>query len=593
MEVAYGAKPPTPETGIWQEINMAQAPHGVNYESNRPVVMGRNGMVCAGHPLAAQAGMAILQKGGNAVDAAIATAAALNVVEPNMSGIGGDGYIMVYNKDQKRVDICNATGAAPYAAELARYQKNGIPVKGILSVSVPGLLDGWMAAHEKYATLNLSDLFASAIDLAENGFPVSHVLSGVIAADPLLREFPTSKAIFTRNGRPPKPGDLIHQKDLAKTFQAIADGGRDTFYQGETAEAIVKFSQAQGGLLSMKDLADCHSRWEEPISTTYRGRTVYEAPPNSSGHVLLQELNMVEQFDLKSLGCGTAESIHMMVEAKKLAFIDREAYMADPDHIDVPTQGLISKEYARERAKLIDPSRASDPIHGDPWGFQSGSGHAGKVAAGATQEEDTTCFVVVDRWGNAVCQLQSIQSSLGSSLVAAGTGVLLNNRMTYWHLDPEHVDCLQPGKRVRHTMNPVMVFDGNGPASNGGPGGPGNLVLVCGTPGADTQVQTNMQVITHLIDFGMTVAEAVEAPRWRNSQSPTESNVPHVCDNLLHMESRFGADIRQALENRGHQLNMMLDWGAQGSEMMIQVDPETRALHGAADPRRDGYAIGW
>ena len=572
---------------------MAQSPHGVKFESHRPVVMGKNGMVCAGHPLAAQAGMAVLQKGGNAIDAAIATAAALNVVEPNMSGIGGDGYIMVYNKAQNKIDICNATGAAPYATELAWYQANGIPVKGIMSVSVPGLLDGWLAAHQKYATLPLSDLFAPAIDLADNGFPVSHVLSGVIAGDSLLCEFPTSKAIFAPNGKPLAPGEIIYQKDLAKTFQAIAEGGRDAFYQGKIAEAIVEFCQEQGGLLSMKDLADCHSRWEEPISTTYQGHTVYEAPPNSSGHVLLQELNMVEQFDLKSMGCSSAESIHMMVEAKKLAFIDREAYMADPDHTDVPTLGLISKEYAKERAKLIDLNSAADPTHGDPWVFQDGSGSAGRVTAGAVQEEDTTCFVIVDRWGNAVCQLQSIQSSMGSSIVAGDTGVLLNNRMTYWHLDEDHVDCLQPGKRVRHTMNPVMVFDGDGPASNGQSGGQGNLVLVCGTPGADTQVQTNMQVITHIVDFGMTVAEAVEAPRWRNSHSPTESNAPHVCDNLLHVESRFGADVLKGLESRGHQLNVMPDWGAQGSEMMIQVDPETGALHGAADPRRDGYAVGW
>ena len=572
---------------------MAQSPHGVKFESHRPVVMGKNGMVCAGHPLAAQAGMAVLQKGGNAIDAAIATAAALNVVEPNMSGIGGDGYIMVYNKAQNKIDICNATGAAPYATDLAWYQANGIPVKGIMSVSVPGLLDGWLAAHEKYATLTLSELFAPAIDLADNGFPVSHVLSGVIAGDSLLCEFPTSKAIFAPNGSPLAPGEIIYQKDLAKTFRAIAEGGRDAFYQGKIAEVIVNFCQEQGGLLSMKDLADCRSRWEEPISTTYRGHTVYEAPPNSSGHVLLQELNMVERFDLKSMGCSSAESIHMMVEAKKLAFIDREAYMADPDHTDIPTLGLISKEYAKERAKLIDLNSAADPTHGDPWVFQGGSGSAGRVTAGAVQEEDTTCFVIVDRWGNAVCQLQSIQSSMGSSIVAGDTGVLLNNRMTYWHLDEDHVDCLQPGKRVRHTMNPVMVFDGDDPASNGQSSGHGSLVLVCGTPGADTQVQTNMQVITHVVDFGMTVAEAVEAPRWRNSHSPTESNAPHVCDNLLHIESRFDSDVLQGLESRGHQLNLMPDWGAQGSEMMIQVDPETGALHGAADPRRDGYAVGW
>ena len=233
--------------------------------------------------------------------------------------------------------------------------------------------------------------------------------------------------------------------------------------------------------------------------------------------MLLQELNILEQFDLRSLGCHSAEIIHLMVEAKKLAFIDREAYMADPDHTDVPTLGLISKEYAKDRAKLIDPAKTSDPTHGDPWTYQKGSGTAGLVTTAAAQEEDTTCFVIVDQWGNAVCQLQSIQSSLGSSIVAEGTGILLNNRMTYWHLDEDHVDCLQPGKRVRHTMNPVMVFKGDGPASESKASGGGNLMLVCGTPGADTQVQTNMQVITHLIDFGMTVSECVEAPRWRNS----------------------------------------------------------------------------
>ena len=512
-----------------------QSPHGIKFESNRPVVMGRNGMVCAGHPLAAQAGITALQHGGNAVDAAIATAAALNVVEPNMSGIGGDGYIMIYNNAQNKIDICNATGAAPYATDIAWYRANGIPQKGIMSFSVPGLLDGWMAAHEKYGTLKLSTLFSSAIDLADNGFPVTHVLSKVIANDSLLCEFPTSQAIFAPQGKPLQPGQTLYQKDLAKTFEAIVRGGRDAFYEGEIARSMVNFCQEQGGLLSLNDLADCHSRWQEPISTSYKGHTVYEAPPNSSGHVLLQELNMVEQFDIQSLGCNTAESIHMMVEAKKLAFIDRETYMADPDHINVPTQGLISKEYAKERAKLIDISRASDPTHGDPWMFQKGAGTPGRVATSLAQEEDTTCFVIVDRWGNSVCQLQSIQSSMGSSIIAGNTGILLNNRMTYWHLEEGHVDCLQPGKRVRHTMNPVMVFKGDGPASDGRTGGSGRLMLVCGTPGADTQVQTNMQVITHLIDFGMTVSEAVEAPRWRNSHSPTESNVPHVCDNLLHM----------------------------------------------------------
>jgi gamma-glutamyltranspeptidase/glutathione hydrolase len=295
-------------------------------------------------------------------------------------------------------------------------------------------------------------------------------------------------------------------------------------------------------------------------------------------------LSLVEQFDIRSLGCNTAESIHLMVEAKKLAFADREAFVADPDFIDVPIQGLVSREYARERAKLIDPGRAGAPAAGQPWTHQPVGALAGRP------EEDTTCFAVVDRWGNAVCQLQSIQSAWGSRLIAGNTGILLNNRMTYWHLEPGHVDCLAPGKRVRHTMNPVMAFNG---AGSSGPDTPGQLVLVCGTPGADTQVQTNLQVISHLVDFGMTVAEAVESPRWRNTQNPTESNYPHVCDDLLYLESRFSSDVQDGLASRGHNINVIGPWEATGSEVMIQVDPKEGALSGAADPRRDGYAIGW
>ena len=570
---------------------MAQSPHGISYESYRPVVMGRNGMVCSGHPLASQAGIAILQRGGNFADAALATAAALNVVEPLMSGIGGDGFIMVYRKDTDRLEVCNGTGAAPYAATRESYLPEGIPQKGILSVSVPGLLNSWLDVHGKHGVLSLGECLAPAIDLADNGFPVSHVLSRSIAADALLCRFPTSQAVFTRNGRPLQPGEICYQKNLARTFQAIIDGGREAFYKGEIARAIVKFSEEQGGILSMQDLADCRARWQDPIATTYHGHTVYEAPPNSSGHILLQELNLIEQFDLKSMGCNTAESVHLMVEAKKLAFIDREAYVADPEYVDVPVEGLISKEYAAARARLIDPERAAyDVKAGNPWQYQQAQPQGIPAKAGAGQEqEDTTCFVVADGQGNAICQLQSIQSAWGSSLIAGDTGILLNNRMTYWHLEEDHVDCLQPGKRVRHTMNPVMVFRG-GPTS--GNGTARQLALVCGTPGADTQVQTNLQVITHVLDFGMTVAEAVEAPRWRNTQNPTESNIPHTCADALLVESRFDPDALEGLRQRGHELNVLGGWEATGSEMMIQVDPETGALHGGADPRRDGYAVG-
>lgn len=563
----------------------AQGPHGRQFEAYRPVVMARNGMVCSGHPLASQAGISVLQRGGNAVDAAIATAAALNVVEPNMSGIGGDGFIMIYWKQSGSVHVVNATGAAPAAATLDAY-RDGIPMKGIRSVSVPGLVAGWLTAHTRYGVLTLEQALEPAIGLAHDGFPVSHRLAEGIAAEASLREFPSSRAIFTRDGRPLEAGELLVQRDLAETFRRIAAGGADEFYRGETARKIVACCERYGGLLTMEDLASCRAVWQDPISTTYRGYTVYEAPPNSSGHVLLQELNLVEGFDLRSLGCNTAASIHLMVEAKKLAFADREEYLADPDFVDVPIAGLLSKTYARERARLINPERAAAPgtvRPGDPGAFQP-HGRPSIARAGrraGAPREDTTCFVVADRWGNAVCQLQSLQSGFGSGLVADGTGVLLNNRMTYWHLDPQHVDCLEPGKRVRHTMNPVMVFQGD------------RLFLALGTPGADTQVQTNLQLITHILDFGMTPVEAVEAPRWRHIQSPMESTVPHTAEDALNLEARFSEDTARGLALRGHPVRIIGPWAAVGSAMVIQVDPATGAYWGAADPRRDGYAIGW
>ena len=558
-------------------------PHGVKHGSYRPVVGGLNGMVCSGHPLASQAGINILQKGGNAVDAAIAVGAVLNVVEPAMSGLGGDGYIMVYWRQTDEIKVINGTGAAPNAATREHYLPKGIPMKGILSASVPGLLNAWMTAHEGYGALGRWEVLDPAIDLAANGFPVSQVLAQAIASDSMLQSFPTSREVFTCDGRPPAPGEILRQGGLARTFQKIAAEGSDVFYKGEIGQAIAAFSGEQGGLLTSKDLADNWCQWQDPISTSYRDYPVYEAPPNSSGHVLLQELNIVETQELKSMGCSTAESVHCLVEAKKLAFADREAYVADTEFVDVPVTGMLSKDYARQRASLIKPNHARQKVAaGDPWRHQEAA-PSNRMARYPHVEEDTTCFCVVDRWGNAVCQLQSLQSTFGSSVIAGDTGILLNNRMTYWHLDPDHANRLEPGKRVRHTMNPVMVFS---PASH-------KLVLVCGTPGADTQVQTNLQVITHVLDFGMTVAEAVEAPRWRHMQDPMESTLPHTCDDLLELEGRFPEEVREGLSRRGYPLSILSDWGGPGSEMMIQVDPDTGALFGGADPRRDGYAVGW
>ena len=586
---------------------MPATPHGIGFSAHRPVVMGRNGMVCAGHPLAAQAGITTLQKGGNAIDAAIATAAALGVVEPLMSGIGGDGFIMAYRAGADQLRVCNGTGAAPYAATPERY-RDGIPMKDIMSVSVPGLLNAWLDAHEAYGRLPLAEVLAPAIALADDGFPVTHYLSAAIAGDALLCEFPTSRAVFTRSGSgtPLQPGDILRQADLARTLSAIAAQGRDAFYRGPIGEAIVRFSDSQGGLLTMADLNDCRARWQEPIATEYRGHIVYEAPPNSSGHILLQELNIIRDYDLAAMRFGSPESIHLMVEAKKLAFADREAYVADPDYVNVPLEGMLSAEYARRRAAGIDPEQAATTVKaGDPWAFQPAAAGRAVIAASAPrrgprhEQEDTTCFVVADREGNAVCQLQSIQSGWGSSLIAGDTGILLNNRMTYWHLDPGHVDYLQPGKRVRHTMNPVMVFRQNAaaPAGNGSSAGAvprRQLLYALGTPGADCQVQSNMQVLANLIDYGMTLQEAVEAPRWKHIQDGTESTVPHTAENRLLMEGRFSDAAMRRLRAMGHPVHQLDAWdGVTGREMALYIDPDTGAIHGAADPRYDGYAAGY
>ena len=544
-----------------------QSPHGIKSSAFRPPVMSRNGVVTSGHPLASQAGIQAMMAGGNAVDAAIATATALGVVEPAGSGVGGDGFLLIYWAETGTVTTVNATGPAPSAATRELYlQDGGIPMKGIRSVSVPGIADGWLIAHERYGALKLEQAFDPAISLCENGFPVSSKLEGGLKGEnPRFAADPYTRAVFTDDGEPIKAGGILYNKNLASTLRKIALEGRGTLYEGEIAKAIVEFSQSRGGLLTEKDLADYHAHWAEPIHINYRGYEVYEMPPNSSGHILLQELNIVELFDLVSMGCNTAESVHLMVEAKKLAFADREKYVADPNWVDIPIEGMLSKAYAAEQVKRIDPNHVATDL---PAGIPE-------------QFEDTTCFCTADGAGNAVCVLQSIQSGFGSSLIAGDTGVLLNNRMTYWHLEEGHPNCLMPGKRVRHTMNPVIVTKDN------------KAFLICGTPGADTQVQTNLQLVTHVIDFGMNPQEAVAAPRWRDLQNPMESTVPHTCANALQLEGRFPEEVREALAQKGHELQLLGDWDGPGSAQAILINPESNALSGGSDPRRDGYAVGW
>jgi gamma-glutamyltranspeptidase/glutathione hydrolase len=568
---------------------MDGSPHGQLSDAYRPVVMGRNGMVCSGHPLASEAGVAILRSGGNAVDAAISVAAALGVVEPQSSGIGGDGFIMVHaasaagGEPEERTRVINASGPAPRAATRDAYS-SGIPMNGIRSVSIPGLVDGWLEAHGRYGRLSLTSCLEPAISLAREGFPITHKLAAAILEDPLVMAYPSSSAVFGPNGRPLRPGEILRQPDLANTLELIGAEGRAAFYEGSIAQRLVELSDRLGGLLQLDDFSGFRAQWQEPISTDYRGYLVLESPANTSGHVLLQELNIVETLDVASLPRSSAEAIHLMVEAKRLAFADREAHVADPDWVEVPMEGLISKAYAVDRARYVDRDQAMESVPaGDPWKYANRAPSSELEHHGPKGErtEDTTCLAVVDHAGNAVCQLQSVQSVMGSAIVADGTGILLNNRMTYWHMDEAHIDRLEPGKRVRHTMNTVMVFQN------------GNLILVHGTPGADTQVQTNLQVLTHVLDHGLTVTEAVEAPRWRHIGRGTESTIPYGEEDALELEARFPDEVFEGLRRRGHPVVRIGPWDAVGSEVAIKIDHVNGALHGACDPRRDGYAIGY
>ncbi len=571
-------------------MDSSLTPHGLIGEAYRPPKIGSKGAVVANHTMASQAGMRILHQGGNAVDAAVAVAFALGAAEPQGSSIGGDGFVMVHMAANKTVEVANGTGAAPLSATSEKYP-DGIPYTGILGTSVPGIVDALLSAHERYGTMTLAQCLDPSIELCEDGVPVSDFQSRMAAQNPVLRSSSTSGPIFAPNGSWLKPGELRRNPDLARTYRQIADLGRDAFYEGDIAREIARYSEEQDGLLTYEDLKRHKVQWQAPVSINYRGRTVYEAPPNSSGHVLLQELAMFERFDTNQYGHMSAESVHLMVEAKKLAFADREAYMADPNFVDVPIEGLLNPEYLAERSALIDIERAAENvIEGDPWAYMDRlPDSAKKHRQGGRLHEagsDTTHFCVVDRWGNSVGELQSIQTMFGSCVIAGSTGILMNNRMTYWHLEPDHIDYLNPGQRVRHTMNPVMVF--SKPVEEGG-----RLELVCGTPGADTQVQTNMQVVTSVFDYGLSVVEAIDGPRWTHNQAGTGSAAPRSTTDSLQIEDRAGEDVINGLAQRGQPIESTGGWGGAGSEGAIQVDLENGTLFAASDPRREGDALVW
>ena len=529
----------------------------------RPLIIGRRGAVAANHPLAAQAGLVALRAGGNAVDAAVATALALAVIEPMMSGLGGDAFYHVFDARTGRAIVFNASGPAPLAATPERYG-GGIPRTGPMSVSVPGMVAGLGAMHRQFGLLPWHDLFAEAIHYASEGFGATahyrHFADEHLA---VLNADRRSAAVFLAQGVAPAIGVRIVQSDLARTLEEIAGEGAECFYRGALARRLAAGCSAAGVPIGDNDLAQFEAERQDPIRIDYRGFTVLEAPPNSTGFVLLQELKIVEHFDLKAMGLGSADAVHVMVEAKKLAFADRERWAADPRTLEAPLGELLSADYTARLAGRIDRSRAAPT----------------RTIADAAG--DTTYFCTADGDGNAVSGIQSINSGWGSGVTAGDTGILLNNRMAYWHLDPAHPNYLRPGRRVRHTMNPPLVLKD------------GALWAVFGTPGADNQVQINLQVMTAMADFGLDPQQAAETARWTSNVPGQYANYPHDGPDVLTMERRFPDEVRRDLARRGHPVDAVGDLEGPCSAEIIRRDGASGMLTAGSDPRRDGWALAW
>ncbi len=545
----------------------ADRPSGV-VDKTRSSVIARHGMAATAHPLATLAAVRMMQEGGNAIDAAIAANAVLGVVEPMSCGVGGDLFAIVWDAKAKKLHGLNASGRAPYAATIAAIRSRGlaeIPVAGPLSWSVPGCVDGWDQLRVRFGSKAWPDLLAPAIAQAEDGFPVTQIMAGAWEGSrPELAAVPTSAACFLPGGKAPAEGDIFRNPGLARTLRAIASGGRDAFYQGPIAGAIVAYSQSVDGLFDRRDFEDHASTWVEPVSIRYRGFDIWELPPNGQGIAALQILNLLEPYDLRGMGRQSASALHLMIEAKKLAYEDRGRYYADPEFARVPVAALISKGYAADRGRLINRDRANPrPTWGDP-----------KMA-------DTTYLTVVDPEGNAVSLIQSNFWEFGSDHVPGDLGFPLQNRGSLFALDPTHPNHLEPHKRPFQTIIPAFVTKD------------GHPWLSFGLMGGDMQAQGHAQVLVDLIDHGMDVQEAADAPRFCHFGSSKPTGYVAVDGGTVALESGIGPETRRALEAMGHKVAPSPGPGTFGGYQAIRIDRERGILLGGSDPRKDGCALGF
>jgi gamma-glutamyltranspeptidase len=510
----------------------------------------------------------ILKAGGSAVDAAIAASAVLSVVYPHMTSVGGDAFWLIYDARAGAVRFLNAGGRAASSATIEWFRSRGhqeIPLRGVLpaTVTVPGAVDGWCQAHESYGRLPFTRSLAPAIEYARDGFPVTERLADwTRRSAEALGDNAEAAAIFLPGGVPPRVGQRLRNSDLAVTLERIAADGRAGFYEGQTAREIARYSREHGGFHAEDDLARQRAQWGEPLSTSYRGVTIYETPPPTQGIAVLEMLHLLEPFDLRALEYLGPDHVHLLVQSKMIAFHDRDQFLADPDFVQVPVEHLLSRAYADERRRLIAPRQAL------AWN---------RVPSPGSLAGDTVYVAAVDAQGNAASLIQSLYGIFGAGVVAGRTGVVLQNRGAYFSLDPAHPNRLEPGKRPLHTLVASLAFRGD------------RLWQVFGCMGADGQPQIHLQVYTAMIDFGLDLQQAVESPRWLSGRFALGD--PR---DLLNMEGRFPDQTFAELERRGHLINRWGPWNElAGHAHGITVDPATGVLMGASDPRSDGAAIGY
>lgn len=541
-----------------------------------------HGMVACAHYLATQAGVQILTQGGNALDAAIAANLVMTVVYPTTCSAGGDLFLLIWDAKTQQIYALNGSGRAPGGMtpeHLAAQGLTRVPERGPLSINVPGAVDGWFEALGRFGSLPVEQVFAPAIALAEEGMPVTAKLSRWLERTaPLLQRWENSAATYLPGNRVPRPGERLRQPNLARSYRTLAREGRDALYRGPIGREIAEYIQRCGGVLSVEDLAAHHSDWVSPLSTTYRDYEVYEFPPNSQGITALEMLNILEGYDLNALGYQSAEYLHLLLEAKKLAFADRDQYISDPAFVDIPIERLLNKSYAAEQRTRINLERVMPYFVGEP-----------------EKEGDTMYLCTADAQGNVVSLIQSLYMGIGSGLVGGNTGIALHNRGSYFSLDSRHVNYLQPGKRTMHTLMPGMVLRAGRP------------YMAIGTMGGDAQPPIHVQLLTAMLDFGLNPQQAIAAPRWHSGRAYLDDRAEslpgqrgpdeHLDANIVErvdLEDRFPPHVVEQLAGLGHHTHLLGPWeDAMGHAQAIVIHSEDQIFAGAADPRCDGLALGF